>query len=778
VAPASTILLPRECPDHEIWSAFHLGQLPEETLGRLSVHLEQCPACSSSLRALENQEDNLVQELRRQPLVDSYGDEPACREALDRLRDLLPADESDQPISTTFGDYRLVRCLGEGSMGTVYEAVHPQRGRVSLKMLAGRRATDRHAAARFRREIDAVGRLDHPHIVRAFEAGEIDGILYFAMEFVEGIDLARLLKARGPLPVADACELVRQAALGLEHAHEQGLIHRDVKPSNLLLDTSGRVKVLDLGLALRFEDGGEALTSTGQVLGTFDYMAPEQCQDTHAVDARADVYSLGCTLYHLLTGHPPFTGSHHATPQRKLWAHAYESPSPLGTERPGVSPELTALLERLLAKDPANRPATAAEVARSLTSFANGSNLGALLRGLEAKHDPSAEPDQGAQPPGAPIKRRGQAVRPRLLILVSFLFVGVALATAPGERVVHDRPRPTPPPVRVETTQRPERPPARHETPPVPVKVAAPARPVVHPAALLGFREVGEGAFGLGERVESLLFARLVSRDGLVLVDREDLARTLGEAELNLSGAVRPGEATRVGQLTGARLLLTGSVVHVEGKKIHLIAKIIGTETGRLAGASVEGRIDELDALVTRLADRIADTIVRAGDGLVAPTVPRVDRLARLREQLRGRKLPSVSVRIGEQHIGRLARDPAAQTELTLWCKEIGFEVLDSEAGGESKADVQITGVGLSALATRRGNLVSVKARLEVKAVERRTGKVLAVDRQTTLVLDLSEPLAGKAALQQAAATIAERLLPRLVAGQGPRRERGLRRQP
>src|SRR5262249_33677503 len=156
----------------------------------------------------------------------------------------------------------------------------------------------------------AGGRLEHPNLVRYTDAGEVEGKLFLVMELLDGEDLAKLVKARGPLPVAEACALVRQAALGLQHAHEQGLVHRDVKPSNLLLTTAGVVKVLDLGLARLCAAGpaGEALTSATQLMGTPDYMAPEQLLDSHAVDARTDLYSLGCTLYHLLAGDPPFGG--------------------------------------------------------------------------------------------------------------------------------------------------------------------------------------------------------------------------------------------------------------------------------------------------------------------------------------------------------------------------------------------------------------------------------------------------------------------------------------
>lgn len=289
-------------------------------------------------------------------------------------------------------------------------------------------------------------------------------------------------------------------------------------------------------------------------------------------------------------------------------------------------------------------------------------------------------------------------------------------------------------------------------------------KPVVYPTALFVFEERGSGARDLGPKVADLLFAKLAAREGLSLVDREDLKKTLAEAELNLSGAVKAGEATKIGQLTGAKILVTGSVVHVD-KKLYLVAKIIGTETSRVVGASVDGKAtDELDDLVNKLSDKVAETISKRSDELVAKVAVKGDRIAALKQQMKKGKRPSVMIKVSERHIGAATIDPAAQTELMLFCKELGFDVIDSEEGQKVKADVIISGEGLSTFASRRGNLMTVKARLEIKAVDRATDKVLAVDRQTVVVVDLTEPLAGKAALQEAAADIAERLLPKLLA--------------
>jgi serine/threonine protein kinase len=195
-------------------------------------------------------------------------------------------------------EYKLLAELGKGGMGTVYRALHTKLDReVALKILPAERTKDPEAVDRFQREMKAVGKLEHPHIVRATDAGEQDGTHFLVMEYVEGLDLSELVQVIGPLPVADACEVIRQAAVGLQAAHEHGMVHRDIKPSNLMLAANGRVKILDLGLALLDpqrgdvddEGGGRDLTSDGQIMGTFDYMAPEQAGDSHGVDIRADI---------------------------------------------------------------------------------------------------------------------------------------------------------------------------------------------------------------------------------------------------------------------------------------------------------------------------------------------------------------------------------------------------------------------------------------------------------------------------------------------------------
>jgi serine/threonine protein kinase len=294
--------------------------------------------------------------------------------------DLPTADpRPPQPGPPRIGQYELLTTLGHGGSGAVFKARHAQLKRVvALKVLLPHRALASDGLERFRIEMEVLGRLNHPNIIRATDAGEVEGYLYLAMEYVEGIDLGRILKRFGRLDVADACELVRQTAEALACLDSHGLAHRDVKPNNLLLGRDGVLRVLDMGLAqLRDAPRDERLTETGAVMGTPEFIAPEQARESRNVNIRADVYSLGCTLFALLTGTPPFprTGSMYDL----FRAHNETPPPALTTVRPDAPPELAQLIARMLEKDPAQRPVPA-DVARALAPFCQGSDLVRLAR--------------------------------------------------------------------------------------------------------------------------------------------------------------------------------------------------------------------------------------------------------------------------------------------------------------------------------------------------------------------------------------------------------------
>lgn len=287
-------------------------------------------------------------------------------------RHWLTAFQVNQIFSGGVGDlvlgpYVLLDPIGRGGMGQVYKARHQRLGRiVAVKVIRKERCENPEFLARFQREIHAASQLSHPNVIMVFDADQIGDKHFFAMEYVEGIDLLKLVKQRGPQPVREACDLIRQAALGVQHAHEHNMVHRDLKPSNLLLTAkTGVVKVLDLGLALLKTpivngDVAPSLTQEGMVIGTPDYTSPEQTRDSHNVDARSDLYSLGCTLYHLLVGKAPFHGG---TPAEKLIAHQRDMPRPIEQFRPDVPPAVSAIVMRLMAKRPEDRFQTAAEVA-------------------------------------------------------------------------------------------------------------------------------------------------------------------------------------------------------------------------------------------------------------------------------------------------------------------------------------------------------------------------------------------------------------------------------
>ncbi|MCA8998352.1 MAG: protein kinase, partial [Planctomycetaceae bacterium] len=321
-------------------------------------------------------------------------------------------------------------------MGTVYRATHKHLGKqVAIKLLSTRWAGSPTALARFEREMKAVGKLDHPHVVQALDAGLSDGQCFLIMEYLVGSDVGQLVAGNRRLTVSDACEIVRQAAIGLDYAQQQGLVHRDVKPSNLFLAEthSGEavIKVMDLGLAANTNESARIpLTDSGQLMGTLEYMAPEQADADQIADQRADVYSLGATLFRLLAGRVPFSGPEFHTPARRLCALISKSPPSIAEFCPELPAGLIELVDEMLQRDPALRPKSLNDIANKLQAYASGNNLNGLLESI--KHPSPREQNEsriGPKAPGVPdlsgetqpVSRLGktqdenpQAVRPGL----------------------------------------------------------------------------------------------------------------------------------------------------------------------------------------------------------------------------------------------------------------------------------------------------------------------------------------------------------------------------
>jgi serine/threonine protein kinase len=258
-------------------------------------------------------------------------------------------------------------------MGTVYLARDHRSGQmVALKVLPpGRAREEERLLARFRREMEMCQRVSHPHLAWTYEVGAYRGVYYIAMEYIPGRSLYRVVQDDGPLPVPRLARLFAEVALALDHAHTQGLIHRDLKPSNIVVTPHDHAKVLDLGLALMQGEGAgprEVIGGQGYVVGTMDYIAPEQTDDPSKVDARCDVYALGCTMYFALTGRPPFPGG---TSKEKIFRHRGEEPEPLAALNPAVPPQFAALVQRMMVKDPAGRMESAALVRHELMRWAD-----------------------------------------------------------------------------------------------------------------------------------------------------------------------------------------------------------------------------------------------------------------------------------------------------------------------------------------------------------------------------------------------------------------------
>jgi WD40 repeat protein len=361
-------------PDLPRLTAYRLGQLPEVQLAEVDCHLRLCPECLDLIDAAHP--DAFILTLREASRCSSLAQTTGYRDP-DSGFDLIP-ELAGHPR------YQVLRLLGQGGMGAVYLARHTLMGRlVALKTINPRFLRNCEAIARFRQEVRAA-QLSHPNIVASYDADQVGEMHFLVMEYVEGVSLAEYVLKHGPLQVPEACAYARQAAAGLDHAHRLGMVHRDVKPHNLMRTAAGVVKVLDFGLArlafdstpaesgletLRLDLGDcpASLTATGVVLGTIDFVAPEQASNARAVDSRADIYSLGCTLYYLLTGRVPLPGAHAADKLDLLLAGTLQ---PLSALRPDLPEGLVRVVARMMAHAPEDRFQTAQEASAALAPFA------------------------------------------------------------------------------------------------------------------------------------------------------------------------------------------------------------------------------------------------------------------------------------------------------------------------------------------------------------------------------------------------------------------------
>ncbi len=397
------------CPSRDRISEYLKGSMNDTESEKILDHIEGCSNCDHVLTTMEGEQNDLVNEVCEFVRTERLLQEPEFEQLRNAAQlsqaDKIASADVEEPLETgmRLRDYRLVKKIGEGGMGTVYQAFHVHLAKhVALKILPEDKLRSRQSVSRFRQEMRAVGKVNHPNVVSASDAGTIEGQHFLVMELVQGADLARIIHDRGPLSVADACEIVRQTAIGLQHAHDNGLVHRDVKPSNIMLALDGSVKLLDLGLAglnnTEFESTAnvvvtDRLTSVGQIMGTLDYMAPEQITASPEVDGKADIYALGATLFQLLTGRTPCGDRSEAIPER-IEAVLHKPPLDILTLRSDVPEELCSLLQKMLAKNPAERPASAIDVAGELVRFASEAGLDSLAEACKSRFDiPSADVD-------------------------------------------------------------------------------------------------------------------------------------------------------------------------------------------------------------------------------------------------------------------------------------------------------------------------------------------------------------------------------------------------
>jgi serine/threonine protein kinase/WD40 repeat protein len=387
-------------PSPEELSAFSLGQLPPDAAAEVECHIRECEPCCETMLGLSSGDTfiAMLQEAKQLPTDQTLAQ--ARQSVSDRsLMSEIPKALTEHPR------YEIVHLVGKGGMGDVYQARHRMMERtVAIKIINRELMRKPEAVDRFHREVKTAASLSHPNIVTAHDAEQAGDVHFLVMEFVDGVDLARMVREHGPLPIAKACDYIQQAARGLQYAHDRGMVHRDIKPHNLMVTPDGMLKILDFGLATLSPDAivsvdatstTSALTAAGSIMGTPDFIAPEQAVDAHQADIRSDIYSLGATLYYLLSGRAPFAEE---SVMHKLKSHAEVEPKPIEHVQVDVPAELAEVLRRMMAKNPAERFQTPEEVANVLAPLVDRYRTDPSIK--EPK--PMAEPMR--QPPRTWIK--------------------------------------------------------------------------------------------------------------------------------------------------------------------------------------------------------------------------------------------------------------------------------------------------------------------------------------------------------------------------------------
>jgi len=362
-------------PTREQLGAYSAGQLAPVAAAAVEAHVRQCDPCCETMLGIAS-DDTFVALLREARV--SSGDEITSGQETGKH---APQSSEVPRQLMEHRRYKAVELVGKGGMGDVYRAEHRMMERtVAIKVIHRELVRNPDAVDRFHREVKTAARLSHPNIVTAFDAEQADDLHFLVMEYVDGVNLAQLVEQRGPLSIETACSYVNQAAVAMQYAHERGMVHRDIKPHNLMVDEAGHVKILDFGLASlarqavpmgnTFVPSGD-LTSAGSIMGTPSYISPEQADDARRADIRSDLYSLGATLYYLLAGHAPFAGG---DVSHTLQSHADVEPRPIEELREDVPAPVAGTLRRMMAKNPDQRYQTPREVAAALEPFAEDSH--------------------------------------------------------------------------------------------------------------------------------------------------------------------------------------------------------------------------------------------------------------------------------------------------------------------------------------------------------------------------------------------------------------------